>query len=233
MHDVGGMQWSGPVVRETEDTAFREPWEGRVFGLQLCLRQQGCFSLRDIRDATERLDPVLYFGSSFYLRRLRAISLLLHERRIVDVKELNQMTQSVEHQSPQADVRRLDPELAARIEHHVRSGNPTRIAEADVPRFQQGAPSFDQKRPSREAHASPSLRPREEGISRLALWCFHLSRSLTRSTKRNRLTCLRSSIERRRAMGRGGGRQSERDAQRMGEPSAGAGRLMEATCARG
>jgi nitrile hydratase len=34
-HDLGGMMGFGPINPEPDEPVFHEPWEGRVFGLEL------------------------------------------------------------------------------------------------------------------------------------------------------------------------------------------------------
>jgi nitrile hydratase len=85
VHDLGGMHGFGPIVREEEEPAFHQAWEGRVFGMTLAL------SLRRghrLRYTIESMDPVHYLTSSYYERWLVALETGAVEAGIVTREEL-------------------------------------------------------------------------------------------------------------------------------------------------
>ena len=45
IHDMGGMQCMGPVVREADEPVFHTEWERRVFGIMLSLMGGAQFSV--------------------------------------------------------------------------------------------------------------------------------------------------------------------------------------------
>ena len=50
IHDLGGMQGLGPVVREENEPVFHEDWERRIFAVLNLLSQPG--SITSTRSAT-------------------------------------------------------------------------------------------------------------------------------------------------------------------------------------
>ena len=63
VHDLGGKQGFGPVVREENEPPFHEPWEGRVHGINLTsdhLLGPG------FRYGIERMGAVAYLTTSYY-----------------------------------------------------------------------------------------------------------------------------------------------------------------------
>lgn len=82
VHDMGGQHGHGPVVVETAEPVFHEPWEGRVYALMILARARGIFNLDEMRRAIEELPPDRYLGSSYYQRWLSALEGLLEEKRV-------------------------------------------------------------------------------------------------------------------------------------------------------
>ncbi len=67
VHDMGGMHGFGPVLREENEPVFHEPWEGRVFALNLTTPLPG-----GLRPAIEAMRPADYLNSSYYEKWLHA-----------------------------------------------------------------------------------------------------------------------------------------------------------------
>jgi len=66
VHDLGGMDGFGPVVRERNEPIFHADWERRVFGMMLATLGQGIYNLDEIRHSIERMAPAHYLGSTYY-----------------------------------------------------------------------------------------------------------------------------------------------------------------------
>ena len=64
IHDMGGMHGMGPVEREANEPVFHEPWEGRVFALNVAVRAKG--NLDNSRYGVEVLAPADYLRMSYY-----------------------------------------------------------------------------------------------------------------------------------------------------------------------
>ena len=69
VHDMGGLQDIGPVVREQHEPVFHAAWEGRVYAMMRVLRsQRGAWNLDASRSGVESLPPVDYLRMSYYER---------------------------------------------------------------------------------------------------------------------------------------------------------------------
>ena len=88
VHDMGGMDGFGPVVREHDEPVFHADWEQRMYALAgLTMRAAG-INLDEFRHAIERIPPARYLASSYYERWLAAAETILVERGIVTRAEL-------------------------------------------------------------------------------------------------------------------------------------------------
>ena len=84
IHDLGGKQGFGAVVRETAEPLFHARWESRVFGL---IRVGGGGASRNIdhfRHAVERIDPVAYLTHGYYGRWLGGLETMIVEAGILE-----------------------------------------------------------------------------------------------------------------------------------------------------
>jgi nitrile hydratase len=69
IHDMGGMQGMGPIVREQNEPTFHAGWEGRVYALSRVLRTRGgLWNLDAFRHAIETIAPADYLRMSYYER---------------------------------------------------------------------------------------------------------------------------------------------------------------------
>ena len=77
--DMGGRpEFFGPVVRESDEPTFHEPWEGRVFGFSFFLQPLFGGNVDKLRFAMERLPADVYL-SSYYRRWLGAFESMLEK----------------------------------------------------------------------------------------------------------------------------------------------------------
>jgi nitrile hydratase beta subunit len=88
IHDMGGMDGFGPVVREAKEPVFHADWERRVFALVNVAMNVARVNVDEFRHAIERIPPGQYLTSSYYERWLAAVETLLVERRIITRDEL-------------------------------------------------------------------------------------------------------------------------------------------------
>lgn len=86
IHDMGGMDGFGPVIREENEPVFHSDWEARVFGLLQASRRAG--NIDEFRHAIERIPAPRYLNSSYYERWLDAIEILMIERGMLSREEL-------------------------------------------------------------------------------------------------------------------------------------------------
>lgn len=86
IHDMGGMDGFGAVVREDNEPPFHFDWERRVFGLLLASRRAG--NIDEFRHAIERIPAPLYLNSSYYERWLDALQILLIDNGVLSREEL-------------------------------------------------------------------------------------------------------------------------------------------------
>jgi nitrile hydratase subunit beta len=88
VHDMGGMDGFGAVVREADEPVFHADWERRLFGLVILAMPAVDVNIDEFRHAMERIPPGKYLASSYYERWLAAFEILLVERGIVAREEL-------------------------------------------------------------------------------------------------------------------------------------------------
>ncbi len=90
IHDLGGRQGFGPVVREEDEPVFHHRWEAKVFTLANRLAAQGVIGNTDqFRHAIERIDPVAYLTHGYYGRWLGGVETLLEESGVIPAGALN------------------------------------------------------------------------------------------------------------------------------------------------
>src|SRR5271154_580362 len=66
IHDLGGMQGFGPVVREKDEPVFHAEWERRTFGLLTATLALQRWNIDEFRHAIERMGAAHYLESSYY-----------------------------------------------------------------------------------------------------------------------------------------------------------------------
>jgi nitrile hydratase beta subunit len=88
VHDMGGMDGFGPVVREKNEPVFHAEWERRMYGLAMFVARATQSNSDEFRHAIERIPPAQYLASSYYERWLAAAEILLVERGVVTREEL-------------------------------------------------------------------------------------------------------------------------------------------------
>ncbi len=85
VHDMGGMDGFGKVIREENEPVFHAAWEGRTIALVMSGIAR---SADEFRHAIERIPPARYLASSYYERWLAGAETLLIEHGIATREEL-------------------------------------------------------------------------------------------------------------------------------------------------
>lgn len=88
MHDLGGKQGFGPVVRTDDSRMFREHWELKATAISGRLVGAGLYNMDEYRHAIERMDPLHYMAASYYERVLTAAATLSVEKGLLDMADL-------------------------------------------------------------------------------------------------------------------------------------------------
>jgi nitrile hydratase subunit beta len=88
VHDMGGMDGFGPVLREQNEPAFHAAWEGRMYALANLVLGAAHVNIDEFRHAVERIPPARYLASSYYERWIAAAETLLVEHGIATREEL-------------------------------------------------------------------------------------------------------------------------------------------------
>ena len=82
IHDMGGMEGFGRVIRELNEPLFHHPWERRMWSLAIAWLTGPSGNIDEFRHAIERIPPAGYLTLSYYERWLRAVEGLCAEKRI-------------------------------------------------------------------------------------------------------------------------------------------------------
>ncbi len=138
IHDLGGMDGFGPVVREKNEPLFHEAWERRVFGMLLATMGQGLYNLDELRHAIERMSPAHYLASPYYEHWLAGLERLLLEKGRASSAEIGAKVREFASAAPPPVPERSDPALAQALGQAVRAGAPTSRGKGRA-RFQRGA----------------------------------------------------------------------------------------------
>jgi nitrile hydratase subunit beta len=88
VHDMGGMDGFGPVVREPNEPVFHADWERRMYALMLPAMRSAQVNIDEFRHAIERIPPARYLASSYYERWVAALETILVEHGVVTREEL-------------------------------------------------------------------------------------------------------------------------------------------------
>ena len=86
VHDMGGMDGFGPVIREHDEPVFHADWERRVAALASLVIWR--VNADESRHAIERIPPAQYLTSSYYERWLAAAETLLIEHGVITREDL-------------------------------------------------------------------------------------------------------------------------------------------------
>ena len=137
VHDMGGMQAFGPIVREHNEPYFHEQWEERVFGLFFGCFAGGHFNVDMLRAAIERMPGEAYLRTSYYEHWFHAIEHLL----LVNGTLTREAIEQACRQGGTGGAEPAPPRNALPVEMVdglIRTGASTRMQEDIAPRFKAG-----------------------------------------------------------------------------------------------
>jgi nitrile hydratase subunit beta len=132
VHDMGGMQGLGPLVREDNEPVFHETWESRVFALASATGAWGRWNIDAGRQQIEQMPGADYLRASYYEKWLFGLIENAVRHGLITRKE-------VETGRPDTHVPKATPPLTATMVADVmaRGSLKTRTVERQ-PRFRPG-----------------------------------------------------------------------------------------------
>lgn len=138
VHDIGGMDGFGPVAPEPNEPVFHEPWEGRVFAMNISRAGQPPSTLDAGRYRQERLDPVVYLASSYYERWLASTEIAIITGGALTRDEIEERVRQLAADPERPIPRREDPAIAQAVASALRAGRPVTRRIRRKPRFAMG-----------------------------------------------------------------------------------------------
>ena len=88
MHDLGGRQGFGTVVRQGHSEPFHGEAEIRIAAMWVRLVRHGLYNMDEYRHAIERMEPRHYMAASYYERTFTAVATLCVERGLFSAEAL-------------------------------------------------------------------------------------------------------------------------------------------------
>lgn len=88
VHDLGGMDNFGPIVREQGEPVFHEDWERQIFTLTIAMMATGYFKIDEIRRTAELIPPAQYLSVTYYEKWLLALENILPEKDVLTREEI-------------------------------------------------------------------------------------------------------------------------------------------------
>jgi nitrile hydratase len=139
VHDLGGMDGFGPVLRERNEPIFHADWERRVFGMMLATLGQGLYNLDEIRHSIERMAPAHYLGSTYYEHWLAGLERILAEKGRLTASEIEtRLVKLAAAAAPAPLSERTDSVLADSLAQAVYAGAASSRGQGK-PRYRAGA----------------------------------------------------------------------------------------------
>jgi nitrile hydratase len=90
VHDMGGMQGMGALVREPDEPSFHQLWEGRVYAITRALRtRDGAWCLDAHRHRIERIVADEYLRMTYYERWAEVLAAMLVETGTASQSEVD------------------------------------------------------------------------------------------------------------------------------------------------
>ena len=138
VHDIGGMDGFGLINPEPNEPVFHEPWEGRVFAINISRAGRPPTPIDAGRHRIECLDPVQYLASSYYERWLAAMESAIVEAGTLTRDEIEAKIQQLAVDPDLSIPRREDPAVAQGIVSVLKAGTPVTREIRQKPRFGVG-----------------------------------------------------------------------------------------------
>jgi nitrile hydratase len=122
VHDMGGMHGFGPVVVSGGELAYHEPWEPRVFAIQMLVGTEGLGAGPGGRAVREEMEPGDYLAASYYERWLFSAERRMERKGTIAPGEVDKMMERL--QNGESVPTHRDPAIAERILADLRATNP-------------------------------------------------------------------------------------------------------------
>jgi nitrile hydratase beta subunit len=135
VHDMGGMHGFGPVVEPGGELPYHEPWEPRVFAIQMLVGIEGLGAGPGGRPVREEMDPAQYLAASYYERWLYSAEQRLLRKGTIAPGEVECVMDRLE--AGDSAPAHHDAEMAGRILADLRSVYPMDAPPTDA-RFDPG-----------------------------------------------------------------------------------------------
>jgi nitrile hydratase subunit beta len=136
VHDLGGMHGFGRVVEEGGELAYHEPWEPRVFAIQLLIGSEGLGAGPGGRVVREEMDPASYLAASYYERWLYSAERRLLRKSTIAPGDVEAMMERLTGDEPRPE--HHDPAMAERMLNNLRARRPM-AHPSDEARFGPGS----------------------------------------------------------------------------------------------
>ncbi len=139
VHDMGGMHGFGRIEIEADEPVFHESWEGRVYGMVTCIREEhDVYSPYGSRRYIENIPPAQYLASGYYERWLLALEAALLHKGLLTAEELESRTRMFGDDQSAEPPKRNDAALADRVRQRIYTPQPLDRPAASPPRFAVG-----------------------------------------------------------------------------------------------
>jgi len=89
MHDVGGMDGFGPIIREKNEPFFHTDWERRIYAIASAIPYPLNYGDDQFRREIERIPPAQYLNASYYELWFYSTLSLLEEHNVLSKGDLD------------------------------------------------------------------------------------------------------------------------------------------------
>jgi nitrile hydratase beta subunit len=90
VHDFGGTNGFGAIVKEVDEPVFHEPWEHIGYAMGFLGLGMNLFTIDEVRHAIERIEPRHYMAATYYERFFTGVASLFVEKGILTQQELEE-----------------------------------------------------------------------------------------------------------------------------------------------
>ena len=91
VHDIGGCQGFGPVVKLNKTRPYKENWEVKINAISGRLVGKHIINMDQYRHGVERMEPRHYLSSSYFERVFISVLSLCVEKNILTTKDLKNL----------------------------------------------------------------------------------------------------------------------------------------------
>ena len=88
VHDMGGMHGFGSIPIEQDEQLFKQPWEARMFALNLAMTVHTGGNVDRFRSVIEQMPPAEYLASNYYQRWLYSLLQRCRENGVLTEAEV-------------------------------------------------------------------------------------------------------------------------------------------------